>query len=523
MSSSYCEVALMRRSLRASRSCVWLAFTLAASACIATANAAIVPDAERPLARIDASLVATPPDDRLVDVLIALPPSSEGEREGQQGLFAKVALVDAKRAAFETAGRGVVAWLERGRYTYRNYWIANALWARVPAREIATLAARNDVRFLASDPMVRGIDPQPTDGVAPKAVNAVEWGIARIRAPEAWAAGVFGQGAVVAGADTGYQWDHPALKNQYRGWNAQTGQATHDYNWHDSIHSLIGGGTNPCGLDSAAPCDDNNHGTHTMGTMVGTDGGANQIGVAPQARWIGCRNMERGNGTPSSYIECMQFFAAPTDAQGNNPRADLAPHVINNSWGCPASEGCTAQTDVLMATAIANLHELGIVFVASAGNSGTGCGTVLDPPATLQLSFTVGSTTIAIPDAISGFSSRGPVGDRLAPTISAPGSGIRSSIRHNTYASFNGTSMAGPHVAGAVALLVSRHPWLANHPSRLRSVLEATATPRTSTQDCGAFPGSAVPNAVFGHGRLDVKAALDVVGDWLFIDSFNGR
>jgi len=219
----------------------------------------------------------------------------------------------------------------------------------------------------------------------------------------------------------------------------------------------------------------------------------------------------------------MQFFAAPTDAQGNNPRADLAPHVINNSWGCPAVEGCSAQTDELMATAIRNLHELGIVFVASAGNSGTACNTVRDPPATLELSFTVGSTTSAVPDAISDFSSRGPVGTRLAPAISAPGLSIRSSFRNNAYGTISGTSMAGPHVAGAVALLVSRHPWLANHPARIRSVLEATAAPRTSTQNCGTFPGAVVPNAVFGHGRLDVKAALDLIDDWLFIDSFSAR
>ncbi len=485
--------------------------------------AAIEPEATQQLARLDPALAALPADDRPVDVLIALPPGAEVAQAGQGGLFAKAAIVEGKRAASENAGRNVVAWLESGGYRYRHYWIANAIWARVPADQLRTLASRSDVRFLASDPSLRGIDPQPAEGPMPKAVNAIEWGIARIRAPEAWALGTLGQGAVVAGADTGYQWDHPALRNQYRGWNAQTGQASHAYNWHDAIHALQGGGTNPCGVDAAAPCDDNNHGTHTMGTMVGTDGGANQIGVAPQARWIGCRNMERGVGTPSTYIECMQFFAAPTDSQGNNPRSDLAPHVINNSWGCPASEGCSVQTDVLMATAIETLHQLGIVFVASAGNSGSGCSTVLDPPATLGLSFAVGSTTSAVPDAISSFSSRGPVGTRLAPAISAPGSSIRSSFRNNAYGTISGTSMAGPHVAGAVALLVSRHPWLANHPSRMQSVLEATATPRTSTQNCGNYPGANVPNAVFGHGRLDVKAALDVIDDWLFIDGFNGR
>ena len=88
------------------------------------------------------------------------------------------------------------------------------------------------------------------------------------------------------------------------------------------------------------------HGSHTIGTMVGDDGGSNQVGVAPGAKWIGCRNMNAGDGTPAQYNECAQFFLAPTDLSGANPNPDLAPDVISNSWGCPASEGCTAGNEV---------------------------------------------------------------------------------------------------------------------------------------------------------------------------------
>jgi len=119
--------------------------------------------------------------------------------------------------------------------------------------------------------------------------------------------------------------------------------ADHNYNWHDAIHE-----NNPhtppgnlCGFNSLEPCDDHGHGTHTMGTMVGDDGGANQIGMAPGARWIGCRNMEEGWGTPATYAECYQWFIAPTDLNDQNPDPAMAPHVINNSWACPPSEGCT--------------------------------------------------------------------------------------------------------------------------------------------------------------------------------------
>src|SRR4029077_4971644 len=141
----------------------------------------------------------------------------------------------------------------------------------------------------------------------------IEPGINWINAPDVWAQGFTGQGVVVGGNDTGYRWTHLALKNQYRGWDGSA--ADHNFNWHDSIHS--GGGT--CGADSQVPCDDDGHGTHTMGTMVGFDGGSNQIGVAPGAKWIGWRNMDQGNGMPSTYSECFQFFIAPTDLNGNNP------------------------------------------------------------------------------------------------------------------------------------------------------------------------------------------------------------
>src|SRR5436305_2025017 len=126
---------------------------------------------------------------------------------------------------------------------------------------------------------------------------------------------------------------HKALKPHYRGWDGQN--ADHDYNWHDSIHNSVG---NVCGNDSPFPCDDQAHGTHTTGTMVGDDGQGNQIGMAPGARWIGCRNMDANVGTPDRYIECMQWFLAPTRINGTDPDPTKAPDITNNSWECPPSE-----------------------------------------------------------------------------------------------------------------------------------------------------------------------------------------
>src|SRR5690606_36562761 len=246
-------------------------------------------------------------------------------------------------------------------------WLVDALAVRLDASQLSWLTARADVAHVFHDAAQRRLDPPLPVEATPRAPTAVEWGVARLRAPEVWAAGITGEGAVIAGQDTGVRWDHDALIRQYRGWNGAS--ASHDYNWHDAIHELIGGGSNSCGLSSPVPCDDNNHGTHTVGTVVGDDGGTNQIGVAPDAKWIACRNMEAGDGRPTTYAECFQWFVAPTDLAGQNPRPDLAPDVINNSWGCPASELCT--DPAILQEVVQNVRDAGIVVVVSAGNSGS--------------------------------------------------------------------------------------------------------------------------------------------------------
>jgi subtilisin family serine protease len=377
------------------------------------------------------------------------------------------------------------------------------VWARADARTAANLALLPEVSRLAANPAVSL--PQPSVA-APRAevLTAVEWNVARVRAPEVWALGYRGQGAVVAGQDTGYRWKHKAIKSQYRGWDGR--KASHDYNWHDAVHSHGG----PCGHDAAAPCDDHSHGTHTMGTMVGDDGKGNQIGLAPAARWIGCRNMDRGVGSPSTYSECFQWFLAPTDRNGQNPDPAKAPHVINNSWGCPPSEGCTDPEVLRLVVEAA--RAAGIVVVASAGNSGPFCGSITDPPPIYSASLAVAATDDL--DEVAEFSSRGPVGTgaagRMKPEVSAPGVGIRSCTNgsNKSYAGMSGTSMAGPHAAGLVALILSARPDLAGQVDRIEDILMRTCAPRTTAEGCGGDAPDAVPNHTYGWGRIDALAAV---------------
>ena len=218
--------------------------------------------------------------------------------------------------------------------------------------------------------------------------------------------------------------------------------------------------------------------------------------------------MDRGDGTPARYTECFQFFLAPTDSVGAHPRPDLGADVISNSWGCPPSEGCT-DPDVLRGV-VENTRAAGIFLSIAAGNGGSECSTIDDVPASYEAAFSVGATTLA--DSIASFSSRGPVtvdgSNRIKPDVVAPGVQIRSSVPGGTYTRFSGTSMATPHVSGAVALVWSAAPWLANRVPETEALLRATAVPLTSDQSCGGIPGSAIPNPVFGWGRIDVFAAV---------------
>ena len=389
---------------------------------------------------------------------------------------------------------------------YRSFYIVNMIWVKGGYDLALALSARPDVARIEGNPVIRNVQhplPVTEASSSPAALQTIEPGISYVHAPQVWAQGFTGQGIVVAGADTGYRWTHNALKNHYRGWDGVT--ANHNYNWHDSIHS--GGGT--CGADSPAPCDDNGHGTHTIGTTVGDDGGTNQVGMAPGAKWIGCRNMDQGNGTPATYMECFEFFLAPYPVGGTPAQGDpsKAPDITTNSWSCPTSEGCSAST---LQAGVEAQRDAGIMMVVAAQNSGPSCSTVTDPPGIYEAAYSIGALNTGT-DTIASFSSRGPItadgSNRMKPDISAPGTSTRSSSSSSdsSYVSLSGTSMATPHVAGAVALLWSERPTLRHNIAMTRTVLNDSATHISST----ACSSSGSPNNTYGYGRLDVLAAVN--------------
>ena len=387
---------------------------------------------------------------------------------------------------------------------FRPFFVVNMVEVEADRTLATELARREDVFAVAANRPTSL--PAPLFRRADAAVSpaGVEPNIERIRAPELWANGFRGQAIVVGVADTGLTWDHPALRNRYRGFDGIRSRMT-TTGMTRSTPRIPG---HSCGANSAAPCDDDGfgHGTACAGIIAGNEG-VNQVGVAPEARLIACRNMVNGEGTPASYSECFQFFLAPTDGAGENPRPDLAPDVINNSWICTVSEGCT-DPNILRAV-IENTRAAGIFVTVAAGNDGDACFTVNELPAFYEASFSVGATTID--DAIASFSSRGPVlvdgSERLKPDLVAPGVGVRTSASPSGYVSFDGTSAAAPHVTGAVALLYSAAPNVRGRPVETAEILRRSAVPLTTMQDCGGVAGGSVPNAVFGFGRLDVAAA----------------
>jgi len=411
---------------------------------------------------------------------------------------------DALRNKSQETQRPVLQWLRERGIAHRSFYIVNAVLVK-GTREVAeALASRQNVARIEGNPHIHNSLREAAahaGGSSQAKPDTVEPNITYTHAPDVWALGFRGQGITVGGADSGQRWTHNALKSHYRGWNGVA--ADHNYNWHDAVHDSIG---NPCGNDSPVPCDDIGHGTHTMGTAVGDDGAGNQIGMAPAAQWIGCRNMDQGNGTPATYLECMEWFLAPFPIGGGQGDPLRAPDITVNAWRCPPSEGCSLDT---LQEAVEAQAAAGIMMVVGADSKGPNCSTMENPPCIYDASYTVGALNTGT-DNVASFSSRGPViideSNRIKPDITAPGTNIRSSYNgsDSEYASLSGTSMATPHIAGAMALLWCGRPELRHNISDSRTVLNEAAF-FLAYKQCGT-PGP--PNNVVGWGRVDVSAAV---------------
>jgi subtilisin family serine protease len=416
-----------------------------------------------------------------------LAPAAELATRAERGAW----IYDALRAHAARSQAGVRATLDTARgegrvRAYTPFWIVNGLSVTADATVLWDLAARDEVerivperKYTLTADSLRVIDSNTQYPIP----DTIEWNIAKINADDVWATyGITGTGVLVANIDSGVMFNHAALVNQYAG---NTGDGfDHNYHWFDAVN------------DGTTPYDDNGHGTHTMGTIVGDDapagggGGANQIGVAPGARWIAVKAFSAGGtGTTSDIHEAFQWVLAPCDSDGLNCDPARAPHLVSNSWGHPDG----ARTEFL--PDVQALRAAGIWPVFSAGNEGPGEGTI-GSPASFAEAFAVGATDSG--DNIADFSSRGPspLTAEIKPDVTAPGVSIRSSYNDGGYLQVSGTSMACPHASGVGALLLSAEPGLS-----LDKIEELITT---TVADLGE-PG---PDMTYGYGRLDALAAM---------------
>lgn len=321
----------------------------------------------------------------------------------------------------------------------------------------------------------------------------VGWNIEQVMAPQAWAMGIDGSGIVVASMDSGVQLNHPALQRKWRGNDV----ADWRMSWFDPFSS------------STSPIDPHSHGTHTMGTLVGSEAnGSNQIGVAPGAKWISARIFDAaGSTTDERILQGGEWILAPKDAEGN-PHPEYRPDVVNNSWG-----GVPPGMDEWFRPMVQSWRAAGIFPEFSAGNTkppynNGGPGSITSP-ANYPESFA--TAAVNRDSQLASFSLRGPTPEynEMKPDISAPGVSVRSSVPSGGYESdgWNGTSMAGPHVTGAVALMLQANASL--EIADIERILRDTAVPLTDHE----YPQS--PNYGYGWGLLDVYAAVSAVADGL--------
>jgi subtilisin family serine protease len=404
---------------------------------------------------------------------------------GERGWFVYRTLVEHA----ERTQRALRAELSARGLAYRPFWIVNAVYVEGTLTDAQALERRADVALVRTDARV-AVAPQVS---APASLdercssdgNPVCWNIRAIGADRVWNEfGITGQGVTVASIDTGVLGIHPALRDRYRG-ALGGGMYDHNYNWYD-----------PQGV-FPMPVDQNGHGTHTTGTIVGSRPGGERFGVAPGARWIAAQGCDGLFCSESDLLAAAQWILAPTDLNDRNPRPDLRPMIVNNSWA-------GGSNDPWYAGYTAAWRAAGIFPVFAAGNGAGTCRTIASPGDYADV-VAVGAADRS--GSIASFSLRGPAADgRMKPDFVAPGDGgIYSASLNDGYITLRGTSMATPHVAGVAALLYAANPVLIGDYEATYALLRDTARRRDDSQ-CGVVAGGG--NNVYGWGLIDAHAAV---------------
>ncbi|MEL6650759.1 MAG: S8 family serine peptidase, partial [Bacteroidota bacterium] len=373
-----------------------------------------------------------------------------------------------------------------------GFWVCNLITARLKPELIEEVAKRTEVAQISWQAPIIGDEYEYNQALAPFSVGGREPGHDAIAAPEMWELGYTGYGRKVLVIDSGVDPSHPALADKYWGNYVPADEA-----WY-----------HPGGTTSPLACDI--HGTHVSGTVVGIDPAMQDtIGVAPGGVWMASPAVGTSNGSTCTapLASVIGAFQWSLDPDGDPNTIDDMPDVINNSWSTGPTPG--SECNSVFVQVFDALELAGIAAVFSAGNRGPGTSTI-SPPKNIVTSpvntFCVGMVFGDSPGfPIVNGSSRGPalcgnIGDNVfKPEVVAPGYLIRSSGLNGQYFNLTGTSMATPHVAGALLLLKEAFPDLTG--TQLKYALYNSAV------DLGN-PGE---DNVYGQGIINVKAAFDTL------------
>nr|WP_034680172.1 S8 family serine peptidase [Caldalkalibacillus mannanilyticus] len=373
---------------------------------------------------------------------------------------------------------------------YESFFIVNALAITSTQEVMEKLAYHYEVEKILPnkehflDKVERSPEQISLQAGKENAPSNIEWNIEQVNAPQVWEMGIDGSGIVIANLDSGVELTHPALQRKWRGYDANGNIANPELHWYDA-HS-----------GASLPTDTDGHGTHVMGTSVGSEeNGTNVVGVAPGAQWIAVRIFNPST-TDQIILRGGQWILAPVDSEGNL-HPELAPDVVTNSWGGGPgiNEWFRPIVQAWRAAEIFPEFSAGNTRATNPGGPGS-----VATPANYPESFAVGATDIN--NNLAGFSLRGPSPyGEIKPQVSAPGVNIRSSVPGGGYeGGWNGTSMSGPHVSGLVALLLQVNSSLTV--DQLEEIIESTAIPLTNSE----YPE--VPNNGFGHGLINCYDAV---------------
>lgn len=398
-------------------------------------------------------------------------------------------LLSEKAAATQPAWISKIEQLEREMPNHLKYiipyWITNLLVIEAkPALILALVNSTNGIEVMEEDmDQYHVIDPVVESPNSPNAPNGSEIGLRVVKAPALWSRDYTGRGRLGMNSDNGVTLQHPSISSRWRG------------NFVPANHAWFGPGTSPTACSNG-----NNHGTHTIGTMVGLQLSTfDTIGLAFNAQWIAAGSLCAGSGGTTG---AFQWALNP---DGNLNTTNDVPDVINNSWGGTAS---TAECSSSVVPILNALEAAGVAVVFSAGNSGPGTATITSPKNvnTNEVNvFCTGNIQGAVPGfPIANSSSRGPSicispnpELNIKPEVVAPGTNVRSASGASGYASLTGTSMAAPHVAGAVLLLKEAFPYLSGS-----DILRAIYYSATDMGD----PGE---DNVYGNGLMNLDAAFN--------------